>query len=205
MPTPSKRLLLFSDLHADLDQAQQIVDRSHDFDIAVGAGDFGNLRRQLPETIEVLRAIHCPVVLVAGNNESTDELRIACRSWKSAHVLHGSGVTIEGVPFWGLGGGVPTTPFGDWSDDFTEAEAAVLLADCPRNAVLVSHSPPQGVLDRSSQGKHLGSTAVLAAMQRQAVRLVVCGHIHASSGQSVQVGNTRVINAGPLGMEWTLG
>ena len=203
MTSLPKRLLLFSDLHADFNQAQKIVDRSHDFDLLIGAGDFGNLRRQLTEMIEVLRAIRCPVVLVAGNNESTEELRNACRIWKSAHVLHGSGVTIEGIPFWGLGGGVPTTPFGDWSYDFTENQAAALLADCPRNAVLVSHSPPQGVLDRSSQGKHLGSTAVLAAMQRTTPQLVVCGHIHASSGQSVQVGNTWVVNAGPLGVEWT--
>ena len=205
MTAPPKRFLLFSDLHADFDQAQKIVDRSHDFDIVIGAGDFGNLRRQLTKTIEVIRAIRCPVVLVAGNNESTEELQNACHSWKSAHVLHGSGVTIEGIPFWGIGGGVPTTPFGDWSYDFTEAEAAALLADCPRKAVLVSHSPPQGVLDRSSSGKHLGSTSVLAAMQRTTPQLVVCGHIHASCGQSLHVGKTCVINAGPLGVEWTLG
>lgn len=202
MTSPPERLLLFSDLHADFDQAQKIVDRSHDFDIVVGAGDFGNLRRQLSETIEVLRAIRCPVVLVAGNNESTEELRTACRDWKSAHVLHGSGVTIKGIPFWGLGGGVPTTPFGDWSYDLTEAEAGTLLAGCPRNGVLICHSPPFEVLDLSSQGKHLGSQAVLNCIRRTSPRLVVCGHIHASSGQQVQIGETVVINAGSLGMEW---
>ena len=46
-------------------------------------------------------------ILVAGNNESTDELRDACRTWDSAQVLHGTGVTLNGASFFGLGGGIP--------------------------------------------------------------------------------------------------
>ena len=43
-------------------------------------------------------------------------------------MLHGSAVAIAGVTFFGLGGGVPVTPFGAWSYDFTEEQAANLLA-----------------------------------------------------------------------------
>jgi Icc-related predicted phosphoesterase len=198
------RLLLFSDLHADLDQARALVERSRDFDLVIGAGDFGNLRRQLREPIEILSQITCPAVLVAGNNESTEELRDACHAWPTAHVLHGSGVTLQGVEFWGIGGGIPVTPFGDWSYDFSEDEADQLLSGCPRNAVLVSHSPPKGILDLSSQGKSLGSEAVRRAIKAKALQLVVCGHIHASGGRSVLVEKTHVVNAGPAGIEWSL-
>lgn len=196
------RLLLFSDLHADLTQARRLVERAAGVDLVIGAGDFGNLRRALREPITILSQIICPAVLVAGNNESTEELRDACRVWPSAHVLHGSGVTLRGINFWGLGGGIPVTPFGPWSYDFSEEEATGLLEGCPDHAVLVSHSPPQGILDTSSQGRSLGSTAVLRSITQKSPVLVVCGHIHASSGRSQKVGFTHVVNAGPEGMIW---
>ena len=69
--------------------------------------------------------------LVAGNNESTAELAAACNDWPAATVLHGSSVTLAGQTFFGLGGGVPVTPFGSWSYDFSEEQAAELLRPCP--------------------------------------------------------------------------
>jgi Icc-related predicted phosphoesterase len=150
----------------------------------------------------VLRAVNRPIVLVAGNNESTEELIEACQGWSLAHVLHGSSLTLSGVTFFGLGGGIPVTPFGSWSYDFTEEQATKLLADCPAGCVLVSHSPPQGAVDLSSRGQSLGSTAVRAVIERVRPRLVVCGHIHGSAGQSAMIGSTPVINAGPEGVEW---
>src|SRR5262249_7874393 len=104
----------------------------------------------------------------------------------------------------GLGGGVPVTPFGSWSYDLTEEQAAGLLAGCPPGAVLVSHSPPQGAVDVSSRGQSLGSVSVRAAIQRTRPLLVVCGHIHASAGQQASIGTTPVVNAGPAGVWWEL-
>lgn len=196
------KLLLFSDLHCDKSAARRIVERAADADVLVGAGDFGNVRQGVEICIDVLQAVNRPAVLVPGNNESTEELTAACRSWKSAHVLHGSGVTIDGVAFFGLGGGVPVTPFGSWSYDFTEEQAVKLLASCPLRAVLVSHSPPKGVVDRSSRGHSLGSTAVRDAILQKEPLLVVCGHIHESGGKQALLGSTPVINAGPRGMVW---
>jgi Icc-related predicted phosphoesterase len=199
------RLLLFSDLHCDLDAARHIVAQSAECDVLIGAGDFASVRRGLQRTVDVLQAASRPAVLVPGNNESPDELLEACRGWPAAHVLHGSGVQLGGISFFGLGGGVPVTPFGDWSFDLTEEEAAARLAGCPRHAVLVSHSPPKDAVDRSSTGQHLGSTAVRQAITQKEPLLVVCGHIHESAGQQAMVGRTTVINAGPAATPWELG
>jgi Icc-related predicted phosphoesterase len=198
------KLLLFSDVHADVIACHQLVERSRKVDVVVGAGDFGNVRRDLQRTIDLLRAIDRPAVLVAGNAESSEELLEACRDWPQAHVLHGSGVEINGVRFFGIGGAVPVTPFGSWSYDFTEEQAAELLASCPMGCVLVSHSPPRGAVDRTSQGVSLGSTAIRAAVLRVEPLLVVCGHIHGSAGQQEVVGHTPVVNAGPGGADWEL-
>jgi Icc-related predicted phosphoesterase len=198
------KLLLFSDLHASAAAARRLVERARSVDVLVGAGDFGNMRHQVAVCIEVLRTIDKPVVLVAGNNESTEELRAACRTWKAAQLLHGSATTIGGIAFYGIGGGIPVTPFGSWSYDFTEEQAAALLADCPPGCVLVSHSPPRGAVDRSARGEHLGSTAVRDCILRQQPVLVVCGHIHDCAGEQELVGTSPVINAGPSGIDWVL-
>ncbi len=198
------KLLLFSDLHCDADAARRLVHRAESADVVVGAGDFASVRRGIDVCINVLKAIRKPAVLVPGNNETEDELRAACRAWPSAHVLHGAAVEIAGLQFFGLGGGVPVTPFGAWSFDLTEEEAAQKLRSCPAGCVLVSHSPPKGAVDVSSSGKSFGSVAVLEAITSKQPTLVVCGHIHESAGRSELVGLTPVVNAGPAGIDWSL-
>ena len=196
------RLLLFSDLHRDLDAARHLVDMSHQADIVVGAGDFATMRHGLQQVIDELARIDRPAVLVPGNSESYEELAAACKVWSTAEVLHGSGTELRDTQFWGVGGAIPITPFGAWSYDFSEEQGQQLLANCPTGAILVSHSPPQGAVDKSSRGQHLGSIAVRQAIERCAPALVVCGHIHDSAGQFTKVGQTPVANAGPDGILW---
>lgn len=198
------RLLLFSDLHCNAAAAEALVARASQADVLIGAGDFGNGRRDVEVCIDILKAVQRPTVLVAGNNESTEELAAACAGWPTAHVLHGTGVILNGMLFFGIGGGIPVTPFGAWSYDFSEQQASGLLKNCPPGGVLVSHSPPHGTVDVASSGKHLGSRSVLAAIKRVNPRLVVCGHIHGSAGEQAILGKTVVINAGPQGIEYEL-
>ena len=198
------KLLVFSDLHNDFRTAAKLVELSNSVDVVVGAGDFCTVRRGLKEIIAPLSAITKPTVLVPGNSETDEELLEACRAWKSARVLHGRQVTIAETSFFGIGGGIPITPFGSWSYDFTEAEASDLLRDCPSGGVLISHSPPAGILDASSDGRSLGSQSIREAILTNKPNLVVCGHIHGSAGQIDRIGDTTVINAGPQGIIWEL-
>ena len=199
------KLLVFSDIHADLRAASSLVKRSADVDAVIGAGDYGMPCKGLGEMISALMQIEKPTVLVSGNCENTDDLKSACRAWHNAHVLHGEQITIDGMSFYGIGGGIPITPIGSWSYDFSEDEASHLLKDSPSGGVLISHSPPKGIVDISSDGRRLGSTALRDAIINKNPLLVVCGHIHASAGQIDRFGETTVINAGPQGIIWDLG
>lgn len=200
------RLLLASDLHRDLDAARSLVARSAGADVVVIAGDLAVKRIGLREVVDILADIERPTVLVCGNSESPGELRAAVAAaregdgWTEVRVLHGDSCEIEGVTFFGLGCAVPITPFGDWSVDLSDEEAAELLERCPDGAVLVSHSPPKGHVDADGGGDHQGSRSVLEAIERTRPRLVVCGHIHASWGERSTVGDTPVVNAGPAGV-----
>ena len=112
-------------------------------------------------------------------------------------MLHGTSVEIGGAKIFGIGGGVPVTPFGAWSWDLAEDEAAELLEGAAGADVIVSHSPPKGIADRTSSGLSVGSTAVRDAAAAVQPKLLVCGHIHESWGQEGTIGKTKVKNLGP--------
>lgn len=192
------KLLAFSDLHRDLGQAGRLVEMAGDADVVIGAGDFASVHEGLTETIAALSAIEKPTVLVPGNNETADALREATAGWSSATVLHGEGTTLEGNEFFGLGAGIPTTPW-DWSFDLDDEAATEMLSGCPREAVLVLHSPPRGHCDASGTGDHFGSPALLRAIEEKQPKLAVCGHIHESWGCASQIGGTQIHNLGPTG------
>ncbi len=145
----------------------------------------------------MLVLVETPTVLVPGNNETDEALREVCAGWPAATVLHGESTEIDGTTFFGLGGGIPTTPW-PWSFDLSEEEAEDVLARCPEGVdVMVLHSPPKGHVDGKAS---LGSEAILRAIERVQPRLAVCGHIHEAAGEESTIGRTRVMNLGPEGV-----
>ncbi len=191
-----------SDLHNKRKYCEQLVQKSIEADVIAVAGDFGNFRKEkdLLEAAEILKAIESPMVIVHGNHESLDELQEAFHSHNNVHILHGSDTMIDGISFYGIGGGIPVTPFGKWSCDYTEEEALEILNKMPERSVLISHSPPKGTLDRNLLGFSLGSTAIRDTIINKKPLLCICGHIHESSRRQKLLGEIPVVNAGPKGM-----
>ncbi len=189
------KVLAFSDLHLSRGRAAALVEASAQADLVIGAGDFCNMRNGLAEAMALIDGLQAPCVAVPGNCESADELRAAAPVGMT--VLHGEAVEIEGLRLFGLGYGVPPTPFGEWSCDLTEKAAARMLDRCESADVLILHSPPKGIGDVTSMGQSVGSTAIRDAIERIAPQLAVCGHIHDCWGARGQIGPTEVANLGP--------
>jgi len=187
------RILAFSDMHLSQRRAAAVCAAAAEADIVIGAGDFCRMRQGLAEAMALLKPVEDKAVYVPGNAESAEELRAAT----GATVLHGASVVRAGLTVFGLGYGVPPTPFGDWSCDLTEAAAESMLAGFDRADILISHSPPKGVADLTAAGASVGSTAVRAAIERTRPKLCLCGHIHDSWGKSGFIGATAVHNLGP--------
>jgi uncharacterized protein len=199
------KVLCFSDLHCDVAAAKRLVELAKGgIDLVIGAGDFANRHQGLSDTLDVLAAINQPAVLVPGNGETVGELVDAASVWKSAKVLHGQGCSIDigdqSLEMWGVGGGIPVTPFGDWSYDFDEKQAKTMLAGCPEAGILVVHSPPLDTVDHDSSGRIRGSQSIRQTVVDKKPRLVVCGHIHSDWGKSVRLGSSTILNAGPAGV-----
>ena len=189
------KILAFSDLHLSSAHAAEIVAASAEADLVIGAGDFCNMRRGLDRAAAMLARLKAPMVAVPGNGESAEELRAA--EFSNTTVLHGDECEFEGVRLFGLGYGVPQTPFGSWSCDLSEAQAERMLAACSQADILISHSPPKGLGDVTSGGIPVGSTAVLAAAERIQPQLLLCGHVHDCWGFRGSIGKTQVANLGP--------
>lgn len=193
------KILAFSDLHLSAAHAAAIVSASAESDLVIGAGDFCNMRRGLDSAAAMLAGLQAPMVAVPGNGESAAELRSA--GFAKTTVLHGESAETAGLRLFGLGYGVPQTPFGSWSCDLSEAQAEALLARCNAADILICHSPPKGVADVTSGGVSVGSTAVRAAAERLQPQLLLCGHVHDCWGQGGWIGKTQVANLGP-GVNW---
>ena len=165
----------------------------------IGAGDFASVHEGLGETIDALAAIEAPTVLVPGNNETEDALREAAAGWAAATVLHGEGTEIDGVEFFGLGAGIPITPW-DWSFDLSDDEAAERLADCPEGGVLVVHSPPHGHVDALERRRPPRQRRDPRGDRGQAARGSRSAATSTRAGaQSSRIGATEVVNLGPAG------
>ncbi|WP_171234988.1 metallophosphoesterase [Ruegeria sp. HKCCA6837] len=189
------KVLAFSDLHMARNRAADLVAASVDADLVIGAGDYCNMRQGLDAAMQMLSGIAAPLVLIPGNAESAEELSDAAP--EGVHVLHGSSMTLDGLRLFGLGYGVPPTPFGDWSCDLTEGAATEMLDRCDAADVLIVHSPPKGYGDQTSQGQSVGSTAVRDAIERLQPGHAVFGHVHESWGYRGTLGRTQLANLGP--------
>ena len=186
------RCLAFSDLHCDLRTARELVSRSTEADVVLGVGDFASVHSGLEETMDALSAIERPFVAVPGNNETDEALRAACGDW--ATVLHGESAEVEGVTFFGLGAGVPTTPW-DWSFDLTEEEAEARAGSrAPRVRCCSRTLRRRGTWTRASAALPCCGRSRPASPQ-----VVLCGHIHELWGQESAVETTPVLNLGPQG------
>lgn len=189
------KVLAFSDLHHSARHTARILEQAASADLVIGAGDFCNMRQGLAQAMAPFATLKSPFAITPGNAESAAELLAAAPP--GATVLHGAGATLAGLRLFGLGYGIPITPFGAWSCDMTEAQAADQLNQCGSADILFTHSPPKGVADMTSSGHSVGSTAIRDAIARIGPRLALCGHVHESWGVEGRIGRTRVVNLGP--------
>ena len=191
------RLLCITDLHGNLSALGRILDGAADCDLVLLGGDLTTFGT--PDDAErIVRRAQTAgpqVLAVAGNCDSAE---IDRRLTRLGVALHGRGVVVEGVGLHGLSAMPP------WRHDmyqFTEAELARFLEDgrgqidTAEPQVVLSHPPPQGILDRTGGGSHVGSTAEREFVDRRRPALLVCGHIHESRGIERHDATT-VVNCG---------
>lgn len=110
-----------------------------------------------------------------------------------------SGTEFEGLKIWG----------SPWTKTFpginpkcmaftvdTEDELAEKWALIPDDTdILITHSPPYGILDLTSRGERVGSRSLRNISMKISPKLHIFGHIHECGGKVLDTVQTKFINA----------
>lgn len=207
------RLVFLSDTHTRQGQKTQQVIRAR-ADILVHCGDFCGNGERISEVGDfadwcamlLKKGYVKHVVVVAGNHDQP--LDLTCR-WvqggrqeapemardrlKRAGVvyLQEESALVGGLLFYGIPW---VNRCGDWAFMIDDAVQDARIFNRVRDGidVLVTHSPPFGILDETSWP---GSKGLLRAIERAKPRVHVFGHNHPSYGMLMTSFGTLCINA----------
>jgi len=186
------RLVAVSDTHGHL-PAHAVPDG----DVLIHAGDLTRMGtlEQIAAAGAWLRSLpHRDKIVIAGNHDFAFEREPAAALaafGEGFTYLLDAGVTIAGVRFWGS----PWQPqFFDWAFNLDRgAPLAEKWALVPGDTdVLITHGPPQGILDRTAGGDAAGCADLLARVAAVRPRAHVFGHIHEAAGVVERDGTTFV-------------
>ncbi len=113
----------------------------------------------------------------------------------SVTYLRNNSIEIEGIKIWGS----PITPdFMDWAFGKRREDMKEHWKYMPDEIdILVTHTPPHKILDKSGDLKSLGCKDLLQKVKELKPKFHIFGHIHASYGQ-LKEGETEFINGSNL-------
>ena len=134
------------------------------------------------------------IIIISGNHDwmfQNDLNRALSYLPKSVIYLEDSGISLDKVSFWGT----PWQPiFFQWAFNATEKELANKFSSIPNNVnVLISHGPPDRILDKTTRGDRAGSESLRKAIEKTNPTHCIVGHIHEGFG-SVIHNSTRFYN-----------
>jgi len=195
------RVHIFSDIHGDLRSLEARI--SEPADVYIAAGDLATFGKGLERCGDLLKPLGERLWVLPGNHETHEQTRAFCERYgfvdfhRQLRTLHG----VKGRATWAGLGYSSITPFAT-PGEYTEAEFADALAgfDGIPGLYLVAHCPPRDSrLDEFAPGKHGGSSAVRAWIERTKPAYLFCGHIHETAGLSERIGATECFNVGKQG------
>lgn len=187
------KVLHISDTHNKHGQLQDLPAA----DVLVYSGDF-TLSGTENEVMDFMKWF-CDLpykhkVVIAGNHDNSLFGADLSGLPDNCHYLYDNGVTIEGIRFFGI----PMFVEDDISGNYVE-----MFGNIPYNTdVLITHQPPYGILDESSN-IHYGSKALAAAVKNIKPMAHLFGHIHVANGL-YQNGKVLYSNAAMVGEDYEI-
>ena len=195
------KILVISDVHSRSSIIDRLGKKIHgiDIDLVLIAGDlthFGTLKESL-NILNRFKKYFSKVVFIPGNCDPPELLEF--KDDNDLYNIHCRSLGYKGYIFYGIGGS-NLTPFSTWIEYSEELLKEMILKAgmYPANKlIIVTHTPPYGVLDKILYGEHVGSKALRNFLEKHQPLLWITGHIHESRGVA-KVGSTVIVNPGPL-------
>ena len=177
--------VLISDTHCQLNK----IDVPSG-DILIHSGDLtyrGTLPEIIPElnSLEKLKVKFKDIILICGNHDFLGErepslMAQLCKERGLIYLNHAS-IEVQGFKIFGS----PYTPyFGGWAYNIPRGQPIKdKWAHIPMGLdILITHGPPQGILDKTPEGESVGCQELLERIKITKPKLHVFGHIHSQNG-----------------------
>lgn len=177
-------------------------------DVLIHCGDFclsGSHQDQQLQALDAWfgRQRFRHVLCIGGNHDFlAEELHARGQPlFRHARYLMDETVQIEGLRFHGAPWIPELTGWAHYRNTAGLTKAWERIPD--QLDVLITHTPPSGILDRNSRGKSCGCPLLRLRLKAVRPRVHCFGHIHASSGMLEEEG-TRYINASLVNSRYAL-
>ncbi len=188
------RVTVISDTHCRHDEIQLPAG-----DLLIHCGDMFNLSDRAPQQILAMdewfgQQKFERILCTGGNHDRQLESDLKRRSqpFRNAHFLKDEAVEFRGLQIFGA----PWVPYLSTQAFFQDRSGlAAAWAQVPTGIdILITHTPPKGILDTSRTGMSLGCPSLADELRRISPRVHCFGHVHAGAGRR-QIGKTLFINA----------
>lgn len=198
------RILVISDIHNDIENTMQYIDKISllDFDVLVCPGDFTDVPPKGFTSLEIakiiieeLKTLNKPIFAVPGNWDR-DLIHFFEKEGIS---LHGKSRIIENIGFYGFGGAkTPFNTFFEPSEEEIELGLEKTIKEIEKIdvKVQVTHAPPARTkIDVVYTGAHVGSEAVRKIIEKYKPLVAISAHIHEARGID-ELNGTKLMNSG---------
>ncbi|MCX6709947.1 MAG: metallophosphoesterase family protein [Candidatus Woesearchaeota archaeon] len=189
------RILAFVDTHGSISALKRIVSESKKADIVICAGDISEMQINLEKLISLISASKTPVLIIHGNHEDPENLKRVCSRFESVIFLHKKEYIFDDCIFLGYGGGgfaLRERDFRETAKGFSE----IIRRNPKKKIILITHAPPRGTRLDLLGREHRGNSDIREFMEKNRIKLLVCGHFHENFGVKDKIGNKILINPG---------
>jgi Icc-related predicted phosphoesterase len=197
------KITIISDTHGEHDKLGRLSG-----DVLIHCGDMFNMFSPNDDDLERMdewlgKQAFDLILCIGGNHDFPLAAHASggTSRFRNAVYLEASSHLHEGIHFFGA----PWVPELAGQAFFQKPrELRRKWAEIPQDVdVLITHSPPAGVLDISSSKLQLGCAHLATRLRDISPRLHCFGHVHASSG-TLESGNTTFVNAAMVNSQYQL-
>ncbi len=185
------KILCSSDFHGVKPVQMKSIIKNNKIDAILSGGDYsphgwGGEGDSEEGPLKFLTKLGVPVFSVFGNiDQDKDFFEDFDSNNRNFNFIHLKKVRIKDYYVLGIG--------DFYLDSFALKKFEKLLKEKPDKTIVLSHYPPEGAVDITDFGMHVGSKELRDLVEKYKPPLFVCGHIHEAAGIE-NIGKTIVVN-----------
>ncbi len=188
-------ILAFTDTHEDRASLRKVKRKVSKADLIVCTGDISIFEHDVDGMLKEINKFGKLVLMLHGNHEAEETMRIKCRKYKNIVFLHKDFYEQENFLFAAYGGG----GFAIRDAEFDSFAKKIKKKSKNKQIILLTHGPPYGNGTDLIAGIHSGNKSYTKFIKQEKPLLVLCGHIHENDEVQDKIGKSIIINPGPNG------